>query len=109
MTHGRPRPRNTLTELEPVIFPTAESAYFEVFAAVILAKVSGSEVPIATKVIAVTESLSPIVHPRTEAISPTTKVTAPIRASAMTNAGHPPPILLGGIMEKNNFQLIVKK
>jgi len=27
ITHGRPRPRKTLTQLEPVTFPTAESAY----------------------------------------------------------------------------------
>jgi len=28
ITHGRPRPKKTLTELDPVTFPTAESAYF---------------------------------------------------------------------------------
>ena len=27
MTHGSPRPRNTLTQLDPVTLPTAESAY----------------------------------------------------------------------------------
>ena len=53
MTHGRPRPKNTLTELDPVTFPTAESACSDYLHAVILAKVSGSEVPRATKVIAV--------------------------------------------------------
>jgi len=36
-----------------VTFPTAESAYFDVLAAVILANVSGREVPMATIVIAV--------------------------------------------------------
>ena len=53
ITHGRPRPKNTFTELDPVTLPTAESAYLDVLAAVILANVSGSEVPIATIVIAV--------------------------------------------------------
>lgn len=55
-THGSPSPRKTLTELDPVTLPTAESAYSLDYAAVILAKVSGSEVPRATRVIAVTES-----------------------------------------------------
>jgi len=53
ITHGTPSPKNTLTELDPVIFPTAESAYYDVLAAVILAKVSGNDVPNATIVIAV--------------------------------------------------------
>lgn len=53
MTHGSPSPKNTFTEFEPVTFPTAESAYFDVRAAVMLAKVSGREVPIATIVMAV--------------------------------------------------------
>lgn len=30
ITHGRPSPRKTFTEFEPVTFPTAESAYYEV-------------------------------------------------------------------------------
>ena len=46
----------TLTELDPVTLPIAESAYYDCLAAVILAKVSGNEVPIATKVMAVTDS-----------------------------------------------------
>ena len=56
-------PKKTFTELEPVIFPIAESAYGLSFAAFILAKVSGSEVPIATKVIAVTPGLRPMTQP----------------------------------------------
>jgi len=39
--------------LDPVTFPTAASAYSDDLAAVTLANVSGREVPIATKVIAV--------------------------------------------------------
>tara|TARA_B110000285_G_C15127395_1_gene621176 strand:+ start:127 stop:501 length:375 start_codon:yes stop_codon:yes gene_type:complete len=53
MTQGSPRPKNTFTELEPVTLPTAESAYWDDLAAVILAKVSGREVPMATIVMAV--------------------------------------------------------
>jgi hypothetical protein len=53
ITHGSPRPKKTFTEFDPVTLPTAESAYSEDLAAVILANVSGTEVPIATIVIAV--------------------------------------------------------
>lgn len=51
--HGRPRPKNTLTELLPVTFPMALSAVFSPTAAALLAKVSGSDVPRATNVMAV--------------------------------------------------------
>lgn len=90
MAHGRPRPRKTFTELEPVILPMAESAYSEFYAAVILAKVSGSDVPKATNVIAVTDYLIFRTHPRTVAISPTIAVTRPINIKAITKAGYPP-------------------
>ena len=56
ITQGRPSPTNTLTELDPVTFPIAESANSDCLAAVILAKVSGRDVPTATKVMAVTAS-----------------------------------------------------
>ena len=52
ISHGRPRPRNTLTELLPVIFPMALSAFFSPTAAALEAKVSGKDVPRATNVIA---------------------------------------------------------
>lgn len=57
MTQGRPHPKNTLTAFDPVMLPTAESAFSDYLAAVILANVSGKEVPNATKVMAVTDSL----------------------------------------------------
>lgn len=91
ITQGNPSPRKTLTEFEPVTLPTAESAYFEFYAAAILANVSGREVPRATNVIAVTESRIPITHPSIDATSPTTAVTDPINANAVINAGHPLP------------------
>lgn len=91
MTHGRPRPRNTLTEFEPVTFPTAESAYSNYFAAVIEANVSGRDVPRATKVMAVTGSFIPTTHPSIDAVSPTIAVTAPMKVKATRNAGQPLP------------------
>merc|ERR1711998_147719 len=79
MTHGRPRPRNTLTELEPVTLPTEASAVSSFSAAVFEAKVSGSEVPRATKVIAVMESWRPSRQPKREAISETKAVRRPMK------------------------------
>lgn len=104
MTHGSPSPRKTLTQLEPVTFPIALSANSKVRAAVILARVSGSDVPIATKVIAVTEALRPIAHPRIVATSPTNIVTIPMNARAMKKAGTPPPIYAGGTSANITFQ-----
>ena len=52
ISQGRPSPRNTLTELLPVIFPMALSAFFSPTAAALEAKVSGKDVPRATNVIA---------------------------------------------------------
>lgn len=90
MVHGSPSPKKTLTELDPVTLPIAESAYSEVFAAVIDAKVSGREVPKATNVIAVTDSLIPITQPRAVAISPIRKVTAPMYINDTTKHPYPP-------------------
>lgn len=56
----------------------AESAYSEVLAAVIDANVSGRDVPKATIVMAVTDSLSPISHPKTVASSAMMNVTPPM-------------------------------
>lgn len=53
MSQGSPKPRNTLTELLPVMLPMALSAYFSCTAADLEANVSGSDVPRATNVIAV--------------------------------------------------------
>jgi hypothetical protein len=52
IVQGTPRPRKTLTELLPVMFPIALSAVFSCMAAATLAKVSGRDVPRATNVIA---------------------------------------------------------
>ena len=88
--------------------PTAASAYGEDLAAVIEAKVSGSEVPTATSVIAVIYGSRLRTHPINSATSPTTPVIIPIMLSATTKAYLPPPHFLGGIKANNNFQLISK-
>jgi len=98
-----------LTEFDPVTFPMAESAYGDVLAAVILAKVSGKEVPTATSVMAVTASSRPRVQPRTVATSATTAVIVPMNVSATKNAGQPPPHSTGGIKANNNFHPMVAK
>ena len=98
-----------MTELEPVTFPIAESAYYEDLAAVILAKVSGREVPIATRVMPVTAGFRPITHPKTVATSPTIVVMIPIRARAIPKAAHPPQMCLGGTNAPNTFQNIARK
>ena len=90
INHGMPMPRKTLTELDPVTFPMAESALADDLAAVILAKVSGREVPMATRVIPVTEGLRLMTQPRTVATSPTIVVTIPTRSSAIPKAAQPP-------------------
>jgi hypothetical protein len=48
MTHGRPSPRKTLTQLEPMMLPMALSAVVLLMAAMRLAVVSGILVPTAT-------------------------------------------------------------
>lgn len=89
--HGRPRPKNTFTELDPVTLPIAASAYSEVFAAVIEANVSGKEVPRATREMAVTDSFRYITHPKTVAISPIINVINPIINNATKKHPFPPP------------------
>ena len=87
MTHGSPSPRKTLTAFDPLTLPTAESALSDVCAAVILANVSGNEVPNATRVIAVIESYMGMTQPSIVAASPTIAVITPMNNSATKNAG----------------------
>lgn len=88
-THGRPSPKKTFTEFDPVTLPTAASAYFSYLAAVIEAKVSGREVPRATKVMAVIGIGTPRTHPKAVAINSTILVTIPIIARDAKNVAHP--------------------
>lgn len=69
-----------MTELDPVTLPTDESAVSSWIVATLLANVSGSDVPRATNEMAVTESASPIVHPKWEATSPVMAVRIPMKA-----------------------------
>jgi hypothetical protein len=78
-----------LTELEPVTLPTAASAYFSYLAAYILANVSGSDVPKATKVIAVIGGSTPRMHPNRVANFSTIAVTTPIMAREAKKHPHP--------------------
>lgn len=109
MTHGSPRPTKMFTELEPVTLPMAESANSEFKAAVLLANVSGREVPMATNVIAVTDSFKNMLHPRIVAASATTAVMVPIKQIATKKAAQPPYIFTGGIHEKRTFHPMVAK
>jgi hypothetical protein len=92
-----------------VTLPTAESAYSDPCAAVTDANVSGTDVPKATKVIAVIAGGILRTQPRSSATSPTMAVIPPTKPRAMKNAGHPPPVFTGGIKAKNIFQVIKRK
>lgn len=109
MTHGRPSPKKIFTEFEPVTFPTAESAYSDPCAAVTEAKVSGTDVPRATSVMAVIAGGILSTQPKSSATSPTMAVMAPTKPSAIKNAGKPPPVLTGGMSAKNIFHVIKRK
>jgi hypothetical protein len=71
--------------------------------------VSGKEVPIATKVMAVTVGLSPITHPNKVANSPIIAVTNPINHKDTMKLNHPLHILAGGIMANRTFHPIEVK
>jgi hypothetical protein len=48
----------------------------------------------------------PKTHPINSATSPTIPVIIPIKVKATIKAYLPPPHLIGGMIENNNFQLI---
>jgi hypothetical protein len=68
------------------------------------AKVSGRDVPRATKVIAVIAGSIPSTHPKRFANSPTTAVTTPIMTRAITKQAQPPRYCGGGTIAKMIFQ-----
>uniref|UniRef100_A0A1I8HB95 C2H2-type domain-containing protein n=1 Tax=Macrostomum lignano TaxID=282301 RepID=A0A1I8HB95_9PLAT len=102
---GRPRPRNTLTELLPVTFPMALSAESSLAAACLLAYRSGREVPIATKVMAVTASFRPMKQPNKEARSITRAVRRPMKARATRKQSQPPQIDGGGTAANRTWKV----
>lgn len=73
------------------MLPMAESACSELCAAVLEAKVSGKEVPRATKVMAVTGYLMESTHPNRLANSATIAVTTPMKKSEIPKAQSPLP------------------
>jgi hypothetical protein len=73
-----------------VTFPIASSAYFSPYAADIEAKVSGNEVPKATKVIALIVGGMPNTQPNTVAKFSTTTVVIPMKPREMMKHGNPP-------------------
>jgi len=73
------------------------------------AKVSGRDVPRATKVIAVIDSGIPRTHPKRLANSATINVTKPIKHRAIMKHGHPPPQCGGGIIAKKSFHPMLKR
>lgn len=103
-THGKPRPKNTLTELLPVTFPMELSAFFSCWAACLLANRSGRLVPKATKVMAVTMSFKPIKQPNIPARSPMNVVKMAMKARAMIKANQPFQIEGGGTRAKITCQ-----
>merc|ERR1719428_981204 len=106
MTQGRPNPRKTLTELLPVTLPIEASAYGSPMAAALEAKVSGREVPRATKVMAVIESSIPKEQPRSPARSPIMTVTPAIPHRETKKQSQPPQKSVGGINANRTFQKI---
>ena len=62
MPHGRHKPSNTLTLFEPVTWPMEASAVSSLMSAALEAKVSGREVPRATRVMAVISFSRPTVQ-----------------------------------------------
>ena len=64
IVHGRPRPRKTLTEFDPVMLPSDASAFESWTAADIEANVSGRDVPSATNVMATMPLSRPTKQPK---------------------------------------------
>ena len=97
ISQGKPRPKNTLTEFEPLTLPTELSAVFSPTAACLEAKVSGMEVPRATRVMAVTGSFRLMRQPKMEARSLMMAVRKPMTARDTMKEGQPPRYCAGGM------------
>ena len=74
-----------------------------------LANVSGSEVPSATKVMAVTDYFKSNTQPKTVATSSTIAVTKAMNNRDMTKLGRPPQMCAGGTKANNTFHPIIVK
>mmetsp|Transcript_44107 Transcript_44107/g.117034 ORF Transcript_44107/g.117034 Transcript_44107/m.117034 type:complete len:331 (-) Transcript_44107:940-1932(-) len=107
MHHGMPSPRNTLTELLPVTLPMLLSAVASWTAAVMEAKVSGRDVPMATTVIAVMESSQCSAQPNMLAKSPMIAVRPPISTKDTMKHNIPSQRLGGGTIADITFHGIM--
>mmetsp|Transcript_99297 Transcript_99297/g.263904 ORF Transcript_99297/g.263904 Transcript_99297/m.263904 type:complete len:254 (+) Transcript_99297:704-1465(+) len=94
---GMPMPRKTFTELLPVTFTIEASAHSSCFAAVREAKRSGTDVPSATKEMAVISSSTPAVHPKSSARSPMMTVIQPMCMRENQKQIQPPISVGGGV------------
>ena len=81
----------------PVTLPIALSALSSALIASMEAKVSGSDVPSATRLIEVTVSVRPTKQPKMDAKSEMSVLQKPTRMSAQKKHGKPPPMCAGGI------------
>mmetsp|Transcript_42683 Transcript_42683/g.120560 ORF Transcript_42683/g.120560 Transcript_42683/m.120560 type:complete len:317 (+) Transcript_42683:386-1336(+) len=104
MVQGAPRPKNTFTELLPVMLTTEASAVGSSWAAESDAKRSGIEVPRATKVTAVTMSGMEMTQPKSSARSEMQAVTPAMPKSEQVKESQPPKKVVGGKMLKSTFQ-----
>mmetsp|Transcript_53851 Transcript_53851/g.166878 ORF Transcript_53851/g.166878 Transcript_53851/m.166878 type:complete len:231 (+) Transcript_53851:557-1249(+) len=91
-------PKNTFTELLPVTFTMEASAHSSCFAAVLEAKRSGTEVPSATKEMAVISSSTPAVQPKSSARSLMMMVIQPMWSSDCQKQIQPPRKVGGGVL-----------
>mmetsp|Transcript_73284 Transcript_73284/g.169995 ORF Transcript_73284/g.169995 Transcript_73284/m.169995 type:complete len:238 (+) Transcript_73284:606-1319(+) len=99
--HGKPIPRKTLTELLPVTFTIEASAHSSCTAAVLDAKRSGTDVPSATKVMAVISSSMSAAQPKSSARSPMMRVSQAMCPSEQKKQTQPPAKAGGGVESAN--------
>lgn len=109
MTQGIPIPKKTFIGTEYKALPIASSAYLCSIEALILTKVSGSEIP--TEIIerAVIDDPIPVTHPKRFDNSMIMAIITPIKLSDTEKANQPLPLYGGGIQANKTFQPIVKK
>ena len=98
-----------MTAFDPLILPIAASAFSDYYAAVTLANVSGKDVPRATNVIAVIDSLMFNTQPKTVATSSTIMVTKAMKQSEIMKQGAPPQVPAGGTNANKTFHPIIVK
>mmetsp|Transcript_86633 Transcript_86633/g.279763 ORF Transcript_86633/g.279763 Transcript_86633/m.279763 type:complete len:247 (+) Transcript_86633:507-1247(+) len=104
MDQGTPRPKKTFTELLPVTLTTEASAWASSWADLSEANKSGMDVPMATKVKAVTMSGRLTTQPNNSARSEMPAVMAAMPTKDTKKANHPPKNAVGGHQPNIIFQ-----